>query len=819
MNMMTPKTASVKGAKVGDAMEHTPIYAAVASTEPEASSAVRWWEPQRNVWTPVGWPSHFCRFNVLYNGTLIAEPAPHWTRVRAAAEPWLGRGLQLDVIAGNTRGMPALPNAVEPLWRIDGGVGDQGWDPNHETPVLWTDQRVTGDRILRHEIFSHLAGGMSSQTGVEPHFAWMRIRLLANDNAVRLPVHVGVRIAGVHCVHGERHRDVDGVTIDLDPSRAAYHGRLRAAPSEPGILRLVEAGGAVRLSASTTDGACEVRFMPHPIDEGVYLLEFDLCDASINVDLLVPMLPCSLAIFDAEAALGRDGALAQADVFWSTPTAERAAIFRLPERSVHQAIARNRRFAKVMTERDPLTGDRTFISGSWCYDRLSATPTSMLSHMFLDPLGHHELVADHVELFRRHQGRGTPPGPGYASHPGYLSTPPAVALVDVLTDHGAILHQVSVHALLSGDAPFLTNWIGPIVAACEFIQDACARTDHGGIAGLLPPGVATGGGVPMQAVWTQAWHYKGLTTAIRLLRSIGHPRAEAFAAFARRFRETFIAAFRERTAAEPTWVDAAGQRRPRPATVLSDTSLADTVYNDALYLDAGPLVLVWAGLLDPDDELMRATRDFFGPGGPNAQRRSTLVHPLSPPVLEREISSCEPCYSWNLFHHWRSGDRGAFLTGFYALITGAISPQTFISAEHRHGVSGNLFTIPLVFQLARLALIDDELVEGELHLLRLCPLAWIKEGHPTVLERIPTVYGPINLRVELKTGGSALEVDFSGHWRGTPPPRIILHLPPLPRLPEVRIDSLSKIEVKPRASVTIVPTRSPPHVVARQTLA
>jgi hypothetical protein len=33
-----------------------------------------WWGDHKNVWTPLGWKDHLFRFNVFYNGTIIAQP-------------------------------------------------------------------------------------------------------------------------------------------------------------------------------------------------------------------------------------------------------------------------------------------------------------------------------------------------------------------------------------------------------------------------------------------------------------------------------------------------------------------------------------------------------------------------------------------------------------------------------------------------------------------------------------------------------------------------------------------------------------------------
>src|SRR5262245_39254757 len=50
--------------------------AEVSSPEPNAKTAYTWWPALRNVWTPVGVRNHPCRFNVLYNGTVLADPHP-----------------------------------------------------------------------------------------------------------------------------------------------------------------------------------------------------------------------------------------------------------------------------------------------------------------------------------------------------------------------------------------------------------------------------------------------------------------------------------------------------------------------------------------------------------------------------------------------------------------------------------------------------------------------------------------------------------------------------------------------------------------------
>jgi hypothetical protein len=204
------------------------------------------------------------------------------------------------------------------------------------------------------------------------------------------------------------------------------------------------------------------------------------------------------------------------------------------------------------------------------------------------------------------------------------------------------------------------------------------------------------------------------------------------------------------------------------------------MYDGAFLLDTGPLVLPWAGLVDADDPSMVAFADFFRVG-PNRQLRAAVPSNLDRAVLTHEISSCEPCYSWNIVNSWRTGDRRHFLEGMYALLTGAISNQTFVNCEHRNAMYGNVFAAPLMTWSIRQSVIDDQLADGELHLLRLAPLAWVSSEQETVFENMPTEYGPVDLRWRLSQDGHTLDITFKGRWRQKPG-KVVVHAPPVPGL-------------------------------------
>jgi hypothetical protein len=402
--------------------------------------------------------------------------------------------------------------------------------------------------------------------------------------------------------------------------------------------------------------------------------------------------------------------------------------------------------------------------------------------MILDLLGYHAEVEKYLEIFKVNQGTVRPPGGHYKQHPGYLSTPKTLTSIDWLTDHGAILHAICHHGLITGDAKFLADWTPTILKACEFIRDARAITGHGGVEGLMPSAVPTDAGVQLQAVWSDGWSYKGLASAVRLLQRSGHPRAPEFAALARDYKATFVQALREAAKHTPEWTDAEGrQQHLVPTAVPGGGDLAFP-----FYLDTGPLFLVYAGLMDADDPLMRSALRYFREG-PNARTYNLKGNWDQPVCLHHEISSCEPCYSWNVFHSHQTGDRSRYLEGMYSLFAGALSRHTSIGCEHRGGVGGTLFSSCLPLDLARLAVIDDELNPSELHLLRLTPLAWLSLDCPTRFERMPTQFGPVTVRFQLRQQGRQLAVAFEHKFR-EPPDKVFLHVPPLAGLQEVTVN-------------------------------
>ncbi len=768
---------------------------AEAPPEPSAELAATWWPPQRNVWTPIGWPNHLFRFNVVYDGTVVAQP--HVFKSRATTLKWDGQGVQLS-FAPSLDGKPAHRPTSQPYQLCslpDGGVGHQGW-ADRATPLLWTEWPLSRPGlIVRQEVFAHLPGTGEVKTGIDPLYAWIRLsvshvdELQNNDKAV-----IFVHVAAPHI---ERSMPQDK-NLTIRPERVKYPSALKAEMFTVGPrngCRIVEEDDRIRLMGISAE-ADAFNFGEIEPDSGAYSLSITLpARRGAHADLLLPLLSASRPAIEAELSVGFEEALKQGDAYWSVKPAT-AAMIDTPESWLNEAVVHSLKLARVITEKNPDTGEKSFLSGSWKYDALWPTPTSMVAHMMFDPLGYHEVVDKHIELFRLNQGTVKPPGDSYTLHPGYFSSPKTLTSIDWLCDHGAILYMASRHALLTDNRDFIDRWLPAIVKGCAFIKDSRAITGHEGVPGVLPPAVSTDRKIPCQSGWNIGWNYKGLCAAIKLLQRLNHPRAAEFAAEADAYRTRFVEALDEAMKHTPRWTDNRGKKRAMVPISLSD---GEDMFH-CFYLDAGPLFLVWSGLLKADDEAMKDTAAFFREG-PNTKIFDPRLNFFQRAILIHEMSSAEPCYSWNVYHSWQLGDRYRYLEGMYSLLVGALSPQTYVSCETRHGIYGTVFANPLMIDLARLAVIDDQIADNELHLLRLVPKAWLKADYLTKFDQIVTEFGPVNLRFKLADEGRTLDVSWRPDFHHAPG-KVVLHVPPVEGLNRVLINGQSR-EARPGTVLTL----------------
>jgi hypothetical protein len=795
-----PQRLQGEGLQPGKALsgELEPACRPVGAPEANVDLARLWWVDPRNVWPPIGWKDHLFRFAVAYDGSLLCAPAG-WLHKPDTQRYRQMQNLQLTFTPSFDGNLPPLPKTYTKLFKADGGIGLQGWHEDKEAPVLWTDWPCQEGVVMRQEVFAHLRRGKAVETGVEPLYAWLRLSI-PFVHPVNPPrdFTFGIQLSQVYYDVGGDLKD--SVFLAANPPKAPFSTPLQST-SLPAIegknagLRVLQNGMIRMLVLPGGDG--EASLQESTSTKGTYDLRVKLpARAGAHADLLVPMLPESVETLQAEADLGFGGALDEAELFW-TEKPLTAARISVPEKYIEHALKRNVQFAEVIAEHNPETGDYSFLSGVYGYDALWTTPTSMVSHMFLDLLGYHDVVERHIEIYKKYQGTIKPPGPSYEMDPGYFSTPKTLTAIDWLSDHGAVLETISIHALITGKQSFLEEWLDTLLKGCDFVKRSCAKKNTGGVEGIMPPAVATDTTVPLQAIWSEAWTYKGLSTAVSLLKAIKHHRAAEFEAVADSFKQSFESSFSQRIPLEPSWTDPTGRKQQILPTNLIPPP-EHHAFDDAFLLDTGPLVLPWAGLFDAASPAMISFEEFFRVG-PNNALRGPETGPITRAVLRHEISSCEVCYSWNIINSWRRGDRTLFLDGLYSLFLGGISPQTYINCEHRNAMYGTLFVAPTMTWALRQSVIDDKLTPGELHLLRLCPLAWIRSDEPSAFENMPTFFGVVNLRFGLSADSRTLQVTFAGKWRKKPS-KTVLYCPPLQGVAHISVNG----KVYPRRETILI---------------
>lgn len=750
-------------------------------SEPNANTACTWWPDLRDFWTPVGWKDHAFRFNVLFNGTILSAPWGHWNR---AMKKWKDQGAQYTFYWPETifptPPVPDNPKEFKEHIRHIRDRGDikQGWDKTRG-PVLWTEFANQGF-LIRQEIFAHILGGKKVETGLEPLFAWVRFSIpyICPALPIKKRQGVSIKIDSPHFYGGMSYLE----NIGFRREESLYPRDLVLEKVGKGAKVIEEKTGLVRLGIIHSEEFCieEVITEKDKIEQHSWrtlYIEMPVKERAY-FDILLPMIPVEKEVYEQEARLGYDNALKETEDFWSNTLKTKTQIT-TPEHLINNVLKHILYNISVMGEKSPLDGEYCLLTGSYDYSNVWATASAMCSVMCLDTLGYHDMADKYLEVFRKCQGTLPPAGKDCPIHQGYLTGPENRMLIHWINYHGAILWAAAEHALLTMDKDFINRWKEPIIKACEFIRDARDMKVPGAVEGLMPPGIATDIATQIQAVWNDGWCYKGLVTAIKFFYKTGDTiHADEFAKEARDYQETFIKILREKTKLCPAWTADDGKQYH---LVPNSMSCDSEDYMHAFYFDAGPLMLVFAGLVDARDELMEGTLRWFreGPQRKLFRYNSTC---WQVPVLVHEMASCEPVFSWNIFHSLQLGDRLKYLEGMYSIFAGSVSRQTFTTCEMRGGITGLL---PMTYgYLARCAVIEEK--DDELHLLRMIPMSWLSDKMETVFAEIPTYFGPVTLKIktDVKKNGTELHILYTPPSRN-PPAATILHIPPIQQLKKV----------------------------------
>ncbi len=721
--------------------------------EPTMETACSWYPQMPNQYLPVAWKDSLFEFLLLWNGDIsIPTKMP----------------LKHDV-----ESFHPFDAQLEFYWSV-GGLdqcpGDKSADNSAVTrtlldghaPVVLLGHRYFGVQIDQ-EVFAHypgsLAGGESDTApeelsrGDELYYLWntftagpmarglapeeritLRIRITANRLAVGME-------AGRNSFNREPAPEY-ALPYHLSPPAEADGG---AVASGAPVLCLHEEGSA-RLAIWGDDVEVELEEAWHFTPWNPEAAMPNMLRLSVPADgrpfgLVIPVVGAPPDQLRSEVLRGRELCRERTRAFWQAQ-AEPGTRVRLPEKLVQDGFRAGYWHIGMIAERNPTHNVSVVNTGSFNYDCLWPTPNAMTVSWGLDLQGHHRDAERYLEVFRASQGQSTPPGDTFAAVPGFLSAPDGMSSIRWTNEHGAVMWAVSEHFLLTGNHQFWRQWRPAMMAACEWVAAQRAHDAHPGAAGLMPPGVASDDKIPAQFVWNDGWVYRGLYSCAQAMAAAGDDAAQRWFAecdaYRFRFQEVFLAAWE----AMPVVEDDSGGRFHLPPTDAQ--GLQPNNMRQAFYLDTGPLFLAFAGLLEPDHPLFTELLRWFREGPHRTTWRfDGCCWQL--PVLHHEMSSCEPCYSWNIDVSLLRRDRGAFVEGLYALLAGSRTTDLFSDVETRNGMFATNLDTPVAFRHLRNSLVWE--APDALELLRLVPASLLAVGADTQFGRLPTYYGACNLQL------------------------------------------------------------------------
>jgi len=773
----------------------------MSNNEWNAEIASKYWPDQRSHWSPVSWKDHLYDFNIFYDGTILANPTGLGININVLPEDQIfASELRVRLMTSNpcpqetVSSKSACDIALMQLLNPDGRHID-GWE-QCKTPVYVIEHSVLGVPIVvKQKQFAHIPGGQPVRKGNEVLFLWVRFEvadIIEEINCLK-EMYVCLSILAPSLIVGMG--AYNNITFNYGFGIPAYPAALHCegdktlekpcyvrhgSPYQSNLFGAFLYGKRNRLAIPGKQKDISVQFVRSqffsPANKHLTHIVIKIpVKIGAKADFVYPFVPVEDYLIEKELSYGYDGALSEAEKFWASQLRTKTQI-KMSELLLQGWMDNLPRLTAMIAHKLPEENWYGLPSGSYCYE--AAWPTSLAMHLYgLDFLGFGKEVEKYLEPYRMYQGQKKPASPYLEKHPGYFSTPQQLSAIDWITDHAAILWIAAEHAMLSRDTNFIKNWTLPIVKACQFICDAIDTKGHGHYEGILPPAISNDSGWCSQTVWNNAWHHKALKTASFFLKGINHPQADFFIEKAAEYRNRFREIFREVVKKSKKWKTADGTSIPLIPAVLSGGKGWELAH--AFYLDTGPLVCVFGELFDADEEEMKAAIRWFREG-PQWRIYRQFSSEWQPAVLDHEISSCEPCFSWNIFHSLQLEDREKFTMGLYSLFAAGASRQSFVSCETRNGVFGNCFSYGLALMLTRLCVIQEK--DNQLHLLKMAPIAFF-EGKGLRWENVPTYFG--NISISARFSDKTLNISVVKPQKKV---ETIVHIPPLQELEQLIIN-------------------------------
>lgn len=740
-------------------------------TEPDMQTALSWYPPMKNQYVPLGWKDCLFEFLVTWNGDVVA---PTDVIMKKGLEKYHDADAQFGFFWQIGTRLECGGNKLHDNEPCRQHYLD-GWKPCVITNNYTQGLEITETAFAYNPSFCDLTAGD------EPLYMWVAfnvkkvIEILVPEDDVTLYVQI--------TAHRLRNSmEAGNNSFNIEPA-VSYANKLAAEGNmllqDDGKVRLAVAGEAVISYHEAWENAPWMTKSRCSVAE----IKLRLQDGNAQCKLLIPMLPAAKQEMQLQMDMGFDVAMEHTMNYWERDIA-RGVKLDIPESVPLNTFRSNPWRMLTIAEHNPIYGQYILNNGAFSYDALWPTPSSMSLVWGLDYMGFHEDADKYLEVYRKDQGNTNPPGSYYIKHPGFLSAPDSFVYIRWVNEHGAIMWAAAEHYLLTRDNRFLDRWLPALLKACEWIAVQRQCINHPGEKGIIPPGSATDDAIPGQFIWSDGWLYKGLTSVVSVLEEIGHSEAEKWRQEAEDYKRRFNEIFINTCAVAPQWKASDGKEYPFIPTEI--TCKHPERNRHAFYLDTGVLFLAFSGILDTNNALFDAALKWFREG-PQVKNWRFDGCCWQVPVLYHEMSSCEPCYSWNMEINFLRGDREHFIEGLYALFAGARNTDLFSDIETRNGMFATNFSTPVTFHHFRNGIIYEN--GNILDLLRMLPAAWVKPGDVFEFMDVPTYFGPMGIKVANSNSGKEMDIDLQLPSRNSPE-KIYLNIPVFINVGKILLDGM-----------------------------
>jgi len=456
------------------------------------------------------------------------------------------------------------------------------------------------------------------------------------------------------------------------------------------------------------------------------MISFDL-GANESQEFIVKLPSPIISPEDREKLLGLEYARARLETlsFWSDYV-KRGAQFKVSEKAVNDLFRASLWHALRLPRRHGGQEENIRIDlpySNFAYGQ-DGTPWPVneavyVDYMLYDLRGYHDIsVEELLAIYRNNQEANGHVG-GYANWVVY--TP-------------GMIYAVAKNYLLSGDREALDELLPQTLRALDWclaeIKDGSKGS--GASTSLVRGPLNDGSG---EGIWAfnQAYVYAALDLFGRVLNEIGHPRAQECLKAARNIRQTIAKSFGTATVWSPlvqlrdhTWIPYVPCEASKFGRLLEQWYPTD--------VDTGAVHLLRLKALPADgllaDCLLNDHEDNL--------------------YLNSWGMANEPVYNQQATAYLLREDPKAVIRAFYSYMACAFSHSVFEPVEHRWAW-GQYFGPPSTdgawFELYRNMLIH-ELDDDTLLLLQATPRKWLEDGKTIEVERAPTHYGRLSMKIE-----------------------------------------------------------------------